>query len=86
MQLDIATNACIAGCFRSAKSFANSHSSPEGACWMRRNRSLRPPPAPGEAPPFSFARYFAFREVCTMKLSHFRGSLQCTNNTAFGPR
>jgi hypothetical protein len=42
---------------------------------MRRNGSLRPPPAPGEAPPFSFARYFAFREMCTMKLSHFRGSL-----------
>jgi hypothetical protein len=54
-------------------------------CWMRRNGSLRPTPAPGEAPPFSFARYFAFREVCIMKLSHFRGPLLCTNNGAFGP-
>lgn len=42
-------NACIAGWFRSAKNPGNSHSSPDGACWMRRNGNLRPMPAPGEA-------------------------------------
>jgi hypothetical protein len=33
-----------------------------------------------------FPAIFRIHEVCTIKLSHLRGSLQCTNNGTFGPR